>query len=198
MKETSRNRLRKAVPILIVVVALVPVVLALLVFRHPSWFAFGHGNHGRLVQPAAAIEVPALPRVFSNTPLSDGYFQGEWTMVIVGSPYCDATCRETLYVTRQIRLGMGRDIRRVQRLYVVRGDHLEGAQRLRLAHPDLTVVTASGQAGVDFVRQFTSTSEGAAIYLVDPRGRLMMTYSSEAKPLGLIKDLRHLLKTNTP
>lgn len=198
MKETSRSKLRKAVPVLVLLVALVPVVLAALVFWRPAWFSFGQTNHGQLVQPAVSIIVPTLPRVFVDSSLPTNYFRGEWTMVVVGNPYCDASCRETLYVTRQIRLGMGRDIRQVQRLYVVRGDHLEGARRIHLAHPDLAVVTASDKPGRDFAKQFTSAAKKPSIFLVDPHGSLMMTYPVDGKPLGLIKDLRHLLKTNTP
>lgn len=198
MKAATRARLRRSVPILVVMVALVPVIVALLVYFKPGWFAFGHSNHGELVKPPVRIMVPDLPRVFADTPLSADFFRDNWTMVIIGKPYCDAECRHTLYITRQIRLGMGRDVRRVQRLYLVRGDHLEGATRLRIAHPDLTVVTAAGKAGRHFVARFVGTSDEPSIYLVDPHGLLMMTYPVTGKPLGLIKDLRHLLKTNAP
>jgi hypothetical protein len=183
-------------PILIVLVTLVPVLLALLVYFFPGWFTLGHSNHGNLLKPPVKINVPTLPRVFDEAPLPDDFLHGKWTMVYLSGPHCGADCRDTLYVTRQIRLGMGRNIRRVQRLFVVRGDHLEGAERIHAEHPDLTVVTAAGTAGRRFAAQFTSRADEPSIFLVDPHGMLMMTYPAKAKPLGLIKDLRHLLKTN--
>jgi len=193
---SSTEKRRRLTPIFIVAVTLVPVILALLVYFFPGWFMLGHSNHGHLVKPPVKINVPTLPRLFADTPLPDDFLRGKWTMVYLSGPHCGAECRDTLYVTRQIRLGMGRNIRRVQRLYVVQGDHLEDAKRLRAAHPDLTMVTAAGAAGRRFAAQFTDRAEAPSIFLVDPHGRLMMTYPVKAKPLGLIKDLRHLLKTN--
>lgn len=198
MKEKTRTRLRHAAPVAIILIALVPIVLALLLYTRPAWFAFGQSNHGHLVQPAVTIRVPVLPRVFSASPLPDDYFHGEWTMVYIGGTYCGATCRDVLMKTRKIRLLTGRHVKLVQRLYVVRGDHLRGAQRLHTVHPDLTVVTASGKAGGRFVSQFTSSAGAASVYLVGPHGRLMMTYPAAAKLMGLAKDLRHLLRVNTP
>lgn len=198
MNAISRKRLSTVIPLLIFLVALVPIVLAVIMFLRPAWFALGQNNHGHLVQPAVTIHVPDLQRVFSDSPLPGNFFMSEWTMVYVGGTACDATCRDVLIKTRKIRLLTGRNIKRVQRLYVVRGDHLKGARRLRTVHPDLTVVLAAGKSGSAFAQQFTDTATGPSVYLVDPHGRLMMTYPVEAKLLGLAKDLRHLLKTNAP
>lgn len=195
MSVDAEKRHRTA-PILIVAVTLVPVILALLVYFFPGWFMLGHSNHGQLLKPPVKINTPTLPRVFAESPLPADFLHGKWTMVYLSGPHCGAECRNTLYVTRQIRLGMGRNIRRVQRLFVVRGDHLEDAERLHVAHPDLTMVTAAGTAGRQFAAQFANQADESSIYLVDPHGMLMMTYPVKAKPLGLIKDLRHLLKTN--
>lgn len=187
---------RRAIPALIGIVVLVPLVVAVLLYVQPSWFTFGHNNHGRLVRPPVKIQMAALPRMFSASDLPADYFRGRWTLVYVGDAHCGADCREALYVTRQIRLGTGDDIRRVQRLYVVRAAHSDAAGFLQSANPDLTVVEATGAAGRRFAAQFTDAADGASFYLVDPRGLLMMTYPVKAKPTGLLKDLRHLLEVN--
>lgn len=195
MSATTVRWRRLAIPGLIAVVILAPLVVAVLLYVQPSWFAFGRSNHGRLVRPPVRISVPALPRMFAASNLPADYFRGRWTLAYVGGAHCGADCREALYVTRQIRLGTGEDIRRVQRLYVVRADHSDAAGFLRSAHPDLTVVEATGAAGRRFAAQFTAVAK-ASIYLVDPQGLLMMTYPVKAKPLGLMQDLRHLLEVN--
>ncbi len=183
---------------LIVLAVIVPITLSVLLYLHADWFALGRSNHGKLVRPPVKIDMAALARPFAASPLPSDFFRGHWTMVYIGSPRCDAICREALYVTRQIRLGMGRNIQRVQRLYIVRGDRVDKPKALRHAHPDLTVVLAPGMAGRRFAKEFTSRAGSDSIYLVDPNGLLMMTYPVKAKPLGLLKDLRHLLKVNAP
>ncbi|MGH8161667.1 MAG: SCO family protein [Gammaproteobacteria bacterium] len=198
MNVIARRRRPWSMVGLIGLAAIVPIALSVLLYLHPHWFALGHSNHGTLVHPPVKIETAALARPFAASPLPSDFFHGHWTMVYVGSPSCDAICREALYVTRQIRLGMGRDIQRVQRLYIVRGDHVNQPKALRRKHPDLTVALAPGPAGRHFAAQFTDAAGGDSIYLVDPNGLLMMTYPVKAKPLGLLKDLRHLLKTNSP
>lgn len=195
---TAKRRRPWAMPVLIGAAAIVPLVLSVLLYFQPAWFALGHSNHGRLLRPPVKIKLVPLTRPFAASPLPADYFQGQWTMVYVGGPHCGAVCREALYVTRQIRLGMGRDIVRVQRLYVVRGDRVDAPQKLRRAHPDLTVAEAAGTAGRRFAAQFTASADKESIYLVDSQGLLMMAYPVKAKPLGLLKDLRHLLQVNSP
>ncbi|MGH8226177.1 MAG: SCO family protein [Gammaproteobacteria bacterium] len=191
---------RRAIPLLIGIVVLIPLALAALLYVQPAWFTFGHSNHGRLIRPPVRINVTALPQAFTASKLPADYFRGHWTLVYVGGAHCGADCREALYVTRQIRLGTGNDIRRVQRLYVVRAERGDATGFLRGAHPDLAVVEATGAAGRRLATQFTDTDvnadAGANIYIVDPRGLLMMSYPVKAKPLGLLQDLRHLLTAN--
>ncbi|MGH8274377.1 MAG: SCO family protein [Gammaproteobacteria bacterium] len=195
---TAKRRRPWTMPVLIGAAAVVPILVSLLLYFQPAWFALGHSNHGRLLRPPVKIKTAPLARLFAASPLPADYFRGRWTMVYVGVPYCGAVCREALYVTRQIRLGMGQDITRVQRLYVVRGDRVDAPRKLRSAHPDLTVAEAPGTAGQQFAAQFTAIAGQNSIYLVDPQGLLMMTYPVKAKPLGLLQDLRHLLKVNSP
>lgn len=183
-------------PVLIAVVVLAPLVMAVMVYFQPGWFSFGHSNHGRLVRPPVKIQAAALPRLFAAEPLPADYFHGFWTLVYIGGSRCGAPCRAALYATRQARIAAGEDMRRVQRLYVVRG-RSEAAGYLRRSQPDLTVVEeATTDAGKHFVRQFTAVQPVGGIYLVDPNGLLMMTYPPGADPAGLLKDLRHLLNAN--
>ena len=193
----NRGRLRQyGLPALVLVAVMAPLVLAVLVYAHPDWFAFGHTNHGNLVQPPVTIQGAALPRAYSSGSLPAGYFHGHWTLVYIGGPRCGGGCRKALYATRQARIATGEQMRRVQRLYVVRGDaHLP--QRIRSAQPDLTVAEATGAAGRAFVEQFTHVRPAGGVYIVDPNGWLMMTYPPGANPAGLLKDLRHLLNANT-
>jgi hypothetical protein len=55
---------------------------------------------------------------------------------------CDARCQHTLYLTRQARTAQGRNMARVDRLWLVT-DATTPAASLLSEHPDLTVVRAT-------------------------------------------------------
>lgn len=193
----AAQRRRWLIPGLIFIVVAAPFVLAAIIYIRPGWFALGRLNHGTLVRPPVKISVAALPRAFVAAPLPADFFRGHWTLVYVGEPPCESTCKEALYATRQIRLGTGEAMREVQRLYVVRGRPASLAF-LRREHPDLTVVAAEGTVGSLFAAQFTRTTRKPSIYLVAPEGYLMLTYPVARNPVGLLKDLRHLLGESLP
>lgn len=54
-----------------------------------------------------------------GAPMDDGVTGGRWTYVIFAPSDCDERCQQQLYITRQVRLAMSKDIPRVQRLLVL-------------------------------------------------------------------------------
>lgn len=190
---TAVRAKRPLLPALILVVAVAPFVAALVwYFNAGHWRPAETVNHGRLIKPPRPISSQPLP-LLGGGRLAPDWFKHRWTLVYVGASACDARCRHALYVTRQIRLAIGAEMTRVQRLFALPGEPPAAAE-LRRAHPDLTVVdTANGGRG--FAAQFTGGAPpGARIYLVDPRGRLMMSYAADADPKGILADLKRLLK----
>lgn len=208
---TKRAKRVWLTPALILVVILIPLVFAVLLYFHPAWFSLGHTNHGQLVTPpvkisdaglslpprtapVAATNGTAVPHKASALPA--GYFSGHWTLVYLGAGGCHAECKAAMYAMRQARLATGEHMRKVQRLYVVSAAEMPGSD-FRSNWPGVTVATASGKVGTAFLRQFTKVRPAGGIYIVDPNGRLMMTFSKRANPDGLVKDLRHLLEVNS-
>ena len=208
---TKRTKRVWLTPALILVVILIPLVFAVLLYFHPAWFSLGHTNHGRLVtppvkitdaglslpprtSPAAATTGASVARKLS--PLPAGYFGGHWTLVYIGTGGCHADCKAAMYAMRQARLATGEHMRKVQRLYVVTPAQMPGSD-FQSNWPGVTVAIAAGKAGTAFLRQFTKIRPAGGIYIVDPNGLLMMTFSKRANPDGLVKDVRHLLEVNS-
>ena len=110
---------------------------------------------------------------------------------------CDARCERQLYLTRQIRLAVNKDVSRVQRVLVFgrRPDPVL-VERLAEQHGDLRWVV--GDARVEeTLRHFRGEGfgpDGAQYFLVDPLGNLMMYYDLEVPSKGMMKDLQKLLK----
>ena len=81
--------------------------------------ALGTANSGEILSNPANIR----SRSFTA---SDGSYtsldalEPKWTFMVVNSgETCDATCSELLYLTRQIRIAIGRDFHRIQRVMMV-------------------------------------------------------------------------------
>ena len=154
--------------VLIALVCAAPLVLGTLayVFR---WSPGETSNYGELVPPR---------------PVS-GVERGKWVLVVFDSAACDAYCERKLYTIRQLRRAMGKDMDRVERLWVLtdagkpRAEILPGIEGTRLA--------AFAPA------EFPGNARDH-IYLVDPQGNLMMRFPRDPDPSKMIKDLERLLK----
>jgi hypothetical protein len=171
----------------LLVVALVffgPLLLAFVLYYGSGWRPPGHSNHGALINPPRAL--PA--RVF----------HGKWSLVYVGSGSCDADCRSTLFYMRQTHLGLGRLYDRAQRIFLVTGQCCD--RNVLARYPRLmTIDTAQpgAAAGPALLADFPADQRATGIFIVDPRGNLMMRYDSHAPPAGLLEDLKKLLNLSS-
>jgi hypothetical protein len=154
-----------------------PLLLATALYYSSGWRPVGHTNHGTLIDP---------PR-----PLAGALFQGKWSLVYVGAGSCDESCRRTLHYMRQTHLGLGRLYTRTQRVFLETAPCCDAA--LAHTYPDLITVDASSAAMRPVLRQIPPEHRATGIFIVDPRGNLMMQYDANDPPRGLLDDLNHLL-----
>ena len=81
--------------------------------------ALGTANSGEILSNPVNIR----RRSFTTSDGSETRFDAlepKWTFMVVNSgEICDATCSELLYLTRQIRIAIGRDFHRIQRVMMV-------------------------------------------------------------------------------
>jgi hypothetical protein len=188
-----------AVLVAIVGVFALPVLIATLWYMNVNQWGVGRTlNYGHLITPPLRLQIDRLPLVVGKGHLTRRYFKGRWTLVYIGGAKCTPDCRAAIYATRQIRLALGEDIRKVQRLYLVTGEP-EKLGFLEVEDPDLTIALAKGGPGQHFIRQFFKAAHahlGQRIYLVDPLGNLMMSYPAAVNPHGLLRDLKRLLSVS--
>jgi cytochrome oxidase Cu insertion factor (SCO1/SenC/PrrC family) len=156
-------------------------------------------NAGDLISPARPLEVVGL-RAADGAGVGDDLLRGRWSYVLFDDGACGSdSCEALLYLTRQTRLAMNKDIRRIQRVLIL-SDAPDAAllQKLRSEHEDLTWVVR-GDGSDALLQAFTGVGFGTAgehLFLVDPLGNLMMVYGAEVPPQGLMKDLKKLLKVS--
>jgi hypothetical protein len=150
-----------------------------------SWFVWRFdlvsgttGNYGTLVPPRPVLAAPAAP------------LKGRWVLVQFDGGACGERCERKLYIMRQLRRAQGKDMQRVERLWLLTDSAQPRAELL--AAIEGTVI-APAPAGGDF------PAEGSVldhIYLVDPLGNLMMRFPRDPDPSRMIKDLQRLLKVS--
>jgi len=155
-----------------------PLLLAFGIYYGSSWRPAQHTNHGELIQP---------PR-----PLGAAVFMGKWSLVYVGPGSCDASCRRTLYYMRQTHLGLGRLYTRAQRVFLATAPCCDRSYLTR-EYPALITLNAAAPASASLLAAFPAAQRPTGIFIVDPRGNLMMRYDSSARPEGLLDDLKQLL-----
>ena len=183
--------------VLIFVLFLIPPVAAWVTWQYLGTEGVeGTTNAGTLVTPARPLQIDGLPLAGGST-FAERDLRGRWTYVMFASSTCDETCKQQLYLTRQTRVAMNKDIPRVQRLLVLLDAPDESFTRfLTDEHQDLQwVVLADDATGL--LAQFRGAGfapEGVQYFLVDPLGNLMMYYDLQVPARGMRDDLRKLLK----
>lgn len=159
-------------------------------------------NHGDLVQPPRPLTGFSLDAASAGAFTPDA-LRGRWSLIYFVIEDCDALCSETLYKMQQVRLALGRDRERVQRVVVLAG--AEGAaarqtgQRLAAEFPGTRVALGDAAAVADFRRQFPLRSAAGVpygLFLVDPLGNLMLAYPAGAAAEDWLADLEKLLKVS--
>jgi hypothetical protein len=192
MSPHAQDRRQRRVLIGLALLFFAPLGLAFyLYYGHGTWHPGGHVNAGDLVSPARPLPAVALP-LFGAGATGPNVLKGKWTLLYVQSGPCTTLCRTRLYDTRQVRLALDRDMDRVQRMLIADPACCE-AQLLQ-QHPDLIAV----RLGADTVPLLALLPIGAnRVYVIDPLGNLMMSYAADARPKGMLEDLKRLLRLSS-
>lgn len=114
---------------------------------------------------------------------------GKWLLIFAAPGACDEQCQHTLYLTRQARTAQGRNLTRIDRLWVITDATIPAADLLA-AHPDLVLVKATDAK----LLQVLGGSGSRHLNLVDRRGLLVFRYSDDPEPKAFINELGKLIK----
>lgn len=187
------------------------IVLLILIFSAPlvgSWLLLnytdiveehGKGNHGVLIDPPRPLSNIKLIDPLSKT--NNGQLQGKWSMLYIVENRCDDMCIKNLYRMRQIRLATGKHYQRVQRVLLVQQGNVDGLAQIFKDYPGQWLMATENINMKELLDNFrVEQSENPAqkhrLYIVDPLGNLMMRYTTDTDPIGIIKDLNRLLKAS--
>lgn len=177
---------------------LLPLVIATIWYKVlPEIFLpSGSTNNGELLEPIFTLKKfthqTAEGETFTNVEI-----EKVWTLVHFVQGECDEQCSQSLYKTRQLRISMGKDIDRLNRIAVLAQDGpSESNQKMWASHPDLKVLIASSNGvGAQIKSQIKNIQISRdSLFLVDPLGNVMMHFPASLEAKLIKKDIRKLLK----
>lgn len=155
----------------------------------------GRTNYGAIIDP----RVHPMPK-FTSTTL-DGRLEtlenyaGKWIMVKVGGGDCDKACQDQLYAMRQLRTMQGKNMDRVERVWLVTDQEPIDTMLIRM-YDDMHILRVKPEE----LAQWLPLEQGGKLeehlFLVDPRGHLMMRFPKNPEPRRVHKDIAKLLKAS--
>ncbi|WP_329605013.1 SCO family protein [Undibacterium flavidum] len=154
-------------------------------------------NYGTLLDPRN-YPMPNLNlQSVDGKPSELTALKGKWVMLQIDEASCAETCQRKLLEMRQLRLVQGKEMDRIERVWLI-SDQQPVAEQIK-----------PGIAGTHLLRADKATLEkwlptdiaaGTSlydhIYLIDPLGNLMMRFPKDADPNKVKKDLSRLLKAS--
>jgi hypothetical protein len=173
---------------LIIALAAAPVAASYLLYYF--WTPERSVNYGELIGPTPLPDVSL--ELADGTPFRLSQLKGKWVLVSLDTGQCDAACDRKLLYMRQLRLTQGKEMERVERLWLV----VDGvAPRPGALEPYPGTLAARADAGLA-VRFPAPNGPAEHIYLVDPLGNLMMRFPRDPEPRRMIRDLQRLLRAS--
>nr|WP_249222933.1 cytochrome C oxidase subunit I [Noviherbaspirillum sp. L7-7A] len=153
-------------------------------------------NYGELIDPRSH-PMPSLGSTsLDGKPTELEAYKGKWIMLQADSSDCAEKCRTKLFQQRQLRLTTGKEMERIERVWLVTDDKPVDTTLLR--EYDGTRVLRVDPAKL---RQWLPVEEGAGIadhvYMIDPLGNLMMRFPKNPDPNKMKKDISKLLRASS-
>ena len=175
------------------------ICAAPMIFAYVAYYLIkpeGRTNYGELIDPRK-YPIPDLGSAsLDGKPASLEQLKGKWILLQVDTAVCDKACTQKLYYMRQLRLTQGKEMGRVERVWLITDD----------AALDITLMKEYD--GMHFLRvdaqklaAWLPAAEGGKasdhLYMIDPLGNLMMRFPKDPDANKIKKDMSRLLKASS-
>jgi cytochrome oxidase Cu insertion factor (SCO1/SenC/PrrC family) len=195
----------RSIPLLILGTIVLVILVSTLLFRaavlgHIDLPALlGTRNNGVLISPPLPLKDLTI-QTASGEAFDYSALPARWTVLIPVGSSCDAQCQQTLYLTRQIHIALGKNADRVRRFVLSTAYPLDAEfEKLLQQHPNMEVLKTDPAAFAQFFARAGSLQplQNHLFFLVDPQGWVMMYYSPEHGGKAIMTDIK-LLLANSP
>ncbi len=179
--------------------AVIAVCAAPLVLSYLTYYVIkpqGRTNYGTILDPRVHPMPDLGATTLDGAPTSLNAYKGKWIMLQVNDADCGVACKKKLYDMRQLRLTQGKNMDRVERIWLITDN--EPLETFVMREYDGTRLI---RAKPDLVRSWLPVEPGATvadhIYMIDPLGNLMMRFPKNADANKIKKDLSKLLRASS-
>lgn len=183
---TEKKSSGKLTMILVAIAFFGPMALAMWMYFSGQAVKLG-ANKGALLEPIININ--------DTIPGSEALQQSEeplWLLVYANEAACDEACVQTLYIQRQSRKMLGREMDRLGRVFL-HGSELPDTLFLQSEHSDLW--TGQDEALSSLLASKLPEGEPAGGYfLIDPIGNLVLYFRPDMNPKDMVSDIKKLFK----
>ena len=176
----------------VALVFIIPILVSwYLVFFSDFKKGDGGTQKGELISPVIPLGEPEVFNLKSKTIES---INGKWTLLFFVENECNQLCEDKLYQLRQIRLALGKDRDKIDRLLVSKNKQQWSQYTNSFNGQKYIDPTSRDYNGL--IKKFNDYAglDLKATYLIDPYGFLMMKYPQDDNPMGTIKDIERLIK----
>lgn len=192
---TTAGNTKRSNRMLFIVLA---VCAAPLIFSYFTYYVIkpqSRTNYGDLIDPRA-YPIPELGlKQLDGEPAALQQFAGKWILLQVDQAACTKPCTDKLYYMRQLRLTQGKEMDRIERVWLITDDapldtalmkQYDGTRLLRV-DPEKLAAWLPVQEG---------TQAADHLYMIDPLGNLMMRFPKDPDANKIKKDITRLLKAS--
>ena len=222
--------------LLIILLFAGPLAAALLsYYGNPCWgLNFSHvkqTNYAPLINPAVSLQAFTNPAFTASAtsatsskmakPVTLQDLTQKWSIIHVLREPCDRQCQRALYNSRQTRLAVGKDIKRIKRYIIINNAISENGvgenaisengisenaaaevkpnppyvDQIHANHPDALLLKASPTGLEHQLKAVLGDKiDNNTAVLVDPNGNMMMMIPVDMPPRHWLKDLKKLLR----
>jgi hypothetical protein len=176
--------------LLVVAICAAPMIASYLTYYviKPS----AHNNYGALIDPREHPLPELGSKLLDGKPISLNDYQGHWLMLQVDSGDCAESCVKKLFALRQLRLMQGKEMDRIETVWLITDDKPLSTVLIR-AYDGTRMVRVNAAALRAWLPTEPNTRMEDHIYVIDPRGNLMMRFPKDAQPQKVKADMSKLL-----
>lgn len=170
---------------LIALAFLGPMAVAMWMYFSGQQVELG-ANHGALLEPIVNLE-DELPgsQLHASAP-------EKWRLIYSNTGECGEDCRSALYTGRQSRKMLGREMERVERIFL-HGDSAPDTLFINQEHVGLVTFEDRELSTLLDARTPPAMVAGG-FYLVDPLGNLVLYFPPDLNPKEMVADVKRLLR----
>jgi hypothetical protein len=153
-------------------------------------------NYGALIDPRNYPMPQMGASTLDGKPIALDAYKGKWIMLQVDDAACAETCKSKLLDMRQVRLMQGKEMDRIERVWLITDDQPLDTVLMR-EFDGTRMLRVKREALASWLPVEAGDTIGDHIYVIDPLGNLMLRFPKNPDPYKMKKDFAKLLAASS-